>query len=160
MLTCSRGALQTCIGSVKDLLSTVLECQMHWTLQVIPAAVFNRPTSAASFAGSKNELDDISAVRLGRGPTCAGLASTDRQRPSLAALLADVSLHSSTIIIPPQSFPINLRVIWASHWEHRRLSQGWQSVVCVCKHIARHKERCSFACRSAHTTGSLALLTC
>ena len=97
MLTCSRGALQTCGGSVKDLLSTVLECKMHWTLQVSPAAVINRPPVAASSAGSSNEFGGIPAVRSGRGPTCTGWASTDRQPPSLAGLPFDVSLRPSTI---------------------------------------------------------------
>ena len=101
-LTCSRSALQTLGGSVKDLLSTDPDCEMHWTLQVSPAAVVNGPSAAASSACSKNELDDIPAVRFSRGPTCIGLASTDRQRPSqLAALLNDVSLHSSMFTIPP-----------------------------------------------------------
>ena len=119
MLTCSRGALQTHGGRVKDLLSTVLECKMHWTLQVVPAAVFNSPPAAAPSASSKNELDDIPAVRFSKGSTCIGSTLADRQRPrQLAALLNDVSLHSSMFTIPLQRFLINLRAKWASHWEH------------------------------------------
>jgi len=110
MLTCSRSALQTHGGSVKNLLSTVLQCPMHWTLQVSPAAVVNGPSAAASSASSKNKLDDIPAVRFSREPTCIELASTDRQRPSqLATLINDVSLHSSMFTIPPPYSPFLLK---------------------------------------------------
>jgi len=79
---------------------------MHWTLQVVPAAVFNKPPAAASSAGSKNELDDIPVVRFSKGSTCIKPASTDRQRPrQLATLLNDVSLHSSIFTTPPPCSP-------------------------------------------------------
>ncbi len=132
-----------------NLLSAVVEGQMYWTLQVVPAAVSTSPPAAASPAGSSNELDDIPAVRFGRGPTCTALASIDRQRPGLAALLNDVSLHSYTITIPTHSFPIIFCMLWASRWQHRWFSTSCQSVVCLCKHMTHHIRRCSFARHSA-----------
>jgi hypothetical protein len=83
------------------LMSIVFEGQMHWTLQVIPAAMATTPEAAASSAGSSNELDGIPAVRCSRELICTGKpALIGSQRPGLAALLNDVSLHSSTFTIP------------------------------------------------------------
>jgi len=139
---CSETGVVPCI----HLLSTVFQGQMHWTLQVIPEAMSNSAQAAAFSASSSNELDAIPAVRLSRELICTGRpALIGSQRPGLAALLNDVSLHSSTVTIPPHSPPINLRVSWASHWQHRRSSICWQSGVCLCEYSAYHVQRGIFA---------------